>query len=74
MKCPNCHNQYNYKTERRLNGNTTCLLCGTTAPTSEWAKRPKSKREEELEHVLHELTEALADNERLKRLLDMAFK
>lgn len=54
MKCPNCRNQYNYKTERRPNGNTTCLICGTTAPTSEWAKRPKSKREKELETELAE--------------------
>ena len=56
MKCPNCHNQYN--------GNTTCLLCGTTAPTSEWAK---SKREEELEA---ELAEALGEIKRLRWLVN----
>lgn len=53
MKCPNCHDQYN--------GNTTCLLCGTTAPTSEWAK---SKREEELET---ELAKAIQRIDQLER-------
>ncbi len=55
MKCPNCHNQYN--------GNTMCLLCGTTSPTSEWAK---SKREEELEA---NLAEAQTENNVLKAVI-----
>lgn len=52
MKCPNCRNQYNYKKDKRPNGNTTCLICETTAPTSEWRKRPKTRCERELETEL----------------------
>jgi len=68
MKCPNCRNQYNYKKEKSADGNTTCLICGTVAPTKDWQKPRITKRERQLET---ELAEARAEIERKNEELDM---
>lgn len=59
MKCPTCRNQYNYKKEKDINGNTTCLICGTIAPTSQWTKPRKTKNEKRLEAQLANVKQLL---------------
>ncbi len=65
MKCPNCRNQFNYAMDKDPDGNTKCLICEMVAPTVEWRKRVKSKREKDLEAEnaeLRKLVEQIADN------------
>ena len=59
MKCPTCRNQFNYKKEGDINGDTTCLICGTTAPTSQWTKPRKTKNEKRLEAQLANVKQLL---------------